>query len=102
MVKLQCCAVCSVQFKALTAGHLWKKILDQRKRQSSDVVTEVLSPATMMMIFHHSKHVMMFMVMSNDDDCDQNYDNNWFSPQTGVPHYEDFISKAGKLHGHLK
>jgi len=22
--------------------------------------------------------------------------------KTGVPHYEDFISKAGKLHGHLK
>ena len=22
--------------------------------------------------------------------------------QTGVPHYEDFISKAGKLHSHLK
>ena len=28
------------------------------------------------------------------------YENYWF--QTGVPHYEDFISKAGKLHGHLK
>ena len=46
----------------------------------------------------------------------KNNDNNWFPPQTGVPHYdyhhyhfqtgvphyEDFISKAGKLHGHLK
>ena len=31
-------------------------------------------------------------------------DNNLYfsSFQTGVPHYEDFISKAGKLHSHLK
>ena len=27
---------------------------------------------------------------------------NYFLLQTGVPHYEDFISKAAKLHGHLK
>ena len=56
----------------------------------------------MMMMLDHSTHLMMIMVMSSDDDCDQTNDNDWFPPQTGVPHYEDFISKAGKLHGHLK
>ena len=28
--------------------------------------------------------------------------NFFFLFQTGVPHYEDFINKAAKLHSHLK
>ena len=49
-----------------------------------------------------------FFTNHNDDDdtwsffTDDDNDTNLFPPQTGVPHYEDFISKAGKLHGHLK